>query len=523
MLAKTFNSLTSLEKKILIAAFIIFLSAFALRASFYYIDNTKVIASQGGEYREGIVGQPVFINPVLPTTEADRDISQLIFGNLKDITESTRRSEDGTIWNIRIFDDLRWHDGERVTSDDILFTLETIQNRDARSILYSSFQGITAERVSELEIKFTLQAPYAFFEEEHLTNLYIIPKHIFEDIPVQNFRLSTYGLNPVGFGPYQSDGFVKDDRGVIQSFNLKAYREGLIGPNIERITFKFFKDEEELINAYNSGKIDGFGLSSHEILSGEEGEKIDTRHELYNLKSSRYYAIFINQTLSGRELKDVDVREALSRSVSREEIINEIFGGYAIPLYGPTFLTAESPGSYDPELLQDLELNITLPDEPFLLKTANLLKTEWESLGAIVTLTPLSLKDIQEKVLKNTDYEMLMFGNITGASNDLFSFWHSSRRFYPDQNLSLYQSDTTDSLLEAFRKDFDKSTRNARLAEISDRIAASYPAIFLYSPDYIYVSAPNLRGFSNTKIMNTSSDRFSDITNWYVKTNRVWK
>lgn len=523
MISKIFNSLTSLEKKILIAAVIVFLSAFALRASFYYMDNTKVVASQGGEYREGIIGQPVFINPVLPTTEADRDISHLIFDNLKDIAESIRRSEDGTMWNIRIFDDLRWHDGERVTTDDIIFTLETIQNRDARSILYTSFQGVSAKRVSALEIEFTLQAPYAFFEEEHLTNLYIIPKHIFEDIPVQNFRLSTYGLNPIGFGPYQSDGFVKDDRGVIQFFSLKAYKTGLVKSNIDRITFKFFKDEEDLISAYNAGKIDGFGLSSHEILSGEEAKKISARHELYSLKSSRYYAIFINQTLGDRKLKDGDVREALSMSVSREEVINKIFGGYATPLYGPTFLTTETSGSYDPELLQDLKLNITLPDEPFLLKTAELLKTEWESLGATVTLTPLSLKTIQEKVLKNTDYEMLMFGNITGASNDLFSFWHSSRRFYPDQNLSLYQNNGTDDLLEAFRKDFDTSTRSIRLAEISDRIAANYPAIFLYSPDYIYVSAPNLRGFSNTKIMNTSSDRFSDINNWYVKTDRVWK
>ena len=524
MILKAAKTLSLFEKKVLLAALIVFACAGALKSAFYVLDHTKIVQAYGGEYREGITGQPVFINPVIPTTETDRDMSRLIFGNLSDIAQGIKRSDDGKTWNVRIRDDVKWHDGETVTSDDVIFSAQTIQNKDAASYLYSSFQGISAERISELEIKFVLQAPYAFFEDEHLKSLYIIPKHIFGDLPVQNFRLSIYGLRPVGFGPYKVGGFTKDDKGIIQSFRLAANKNYFLGePKITALTFKFFRNEDELIDAYNTGKIDGFGLSSYEKLAGDKPAEIKIRHTLNAFKSSRYYAIFINQSLAGKELKNMKVREALSRTLDRAGIVNNIFDSYASPLYGPTIYTKEAAGAYDPALIAGLTLNITVPEESFLVKTANEVKIAWEKLGATVNVAVFPLKTVQDTVLKNTDYELLMFGNITGEANDLFSFWHSSRRFYPDQNLSLYQNSKTDKLLENFRKDFNGATRKERLATLSDAIAADYPAVFLYSPDYIYVSTPNLRGFDTAQLMNTSSDRFGSIGNWYLRTKRVWR
>src|SRR3989344_558266 len=522
-----------------VAAVTLFVSG-SIVASFYYLDSTTVAEARGGEYREGVVGQPVFINPVIPVTEADRDMSRLIFGSLYDIATSIKRSEDGKTWNVRIQEGWKWHDGKNITSDDVIFTLGIIQNKDARSYLYSSFQGVEAERISELEIKFRLQAPYAFFEDEHIKTLMVIPKHIFGDSEVQNLRFSKFGLNPIGFGPYKAVDFEHDDRGVIQTFrliknddygNLPAGRtDGQTKkPNIAGFIFKFFHTEKELVSAYNSGQIDGFGLNSAENLVVSTDSKfkgkdaINIRHNVHELKSSRHYAIFINQGLGGKELKNIKGREALSRSVDRQLLVKEALGSYGSVIYGPTVLTMEKSGSYDPLLLNGLELAIVVPDESFLVKTAEIVKTTWERLGAKVELSVLPLKAVQEDILRNTNYEMLMFGNIAGASNDLFSFWHSSRRFYPDQNLSLFQNKKVDAMLEAFRKDFDETTRTERLRALSDAIAAEHPAVFLYSPDYVYISTPNLGGFSDLKIVNNSSDRFLDIVSWHLKTKRVWK
>ena len=521
-----FGVLSRLEKTIFTGALIVTAVSAMILTALALENNTIEIASRGGSLREGLIGQPVFINPIIPLTDADREISRIVFSGLKDLSESIKVSDSGRIWTVRLKENILWNDNEPLTSDDVIFTLETILNKDAHSPLYQSFQGVTAERISQLEIKFTLQSPYAFFEEEHLKKLSIIPKHIFGDLPVQNFRLSIYGLKPIGTGPYEVVSFSKDDKGIINSLYLKANENYWKGaPNISELYFRFYKDEKELINAYNSGEINSFLLSSAEALNSSGGidNAIKVKHELYPLNSSRYYAVFINQALSDKALKNINVRAALSEAIDREALVNTVFGSYVKLVYGPTLLTTQPADKANLSVLKDLNLTITLPEEDFLVKTGDILKTQWEAAGAIVNIVPLSLKNLQEKILKNTDYSMILFGNTSGESNDLFSFWHSSQRFYPDQNLALYQNKKVDSLLESYRKNLDPETRQAALKKISDAIAADIPAIFLYSPDYLYIATPRLHGFDNTKTIGTAADRFDGIEKWYTQTRRVWE
>lgn len=482
--------------------------------------KTHVVAAEGGEFQEGIIGQPVFINPVIPTTEVDRDIARVVFSSVSEIAESIKRSEDGETWNVRIRENIFWHDGERLTVDDIIFTLEVIQDPDSRSPLHASFQGVAAERVSELEVRFVLQNTYVFFENDHLKNLRVIPKHIFNDIPVQNIKLSSFGLNPIGSGPYKAESFEKNSDGIITNFRLTANKDFFTGkPNIRTIVFKFYKNSEELIRAYNLGQIDAFGMQTAEPL-GENN--IYIRNTAHYLESPRYYAVFINQSLAPEALKEIEVREALTATVDRNRIIEDVFLSHAAPMFGPTPITQNQIEEYDTEFLNELEISLTVPDEPFLAKTANILKENWETHGARVNVLIFSLKNIQENVLRNSDYEMIIFGNITKENQDLFAFWHSSRRFYPDQNLALYQNDTIDELLEDFRKTFDDDERFDTLTKISNTIAGDVPAVFLYSPRYVYITAPRLGGLDESIIMNTSDDRFTDVDKWYVKTKRAF-
>lgn len=515
-----FAVLSKKERLALIGALVVCAIAGVLSGIFWFYAKTEVVPAYGGTFREGIVGQPVFINPVMPATEIDRDISRLVFSNLSDLSESITYSEDGRIWNVRLKEGLTWHDHEPLTSDDVVFTVDTVQDPDSRSPLYASFQGVAAERISEREIQFVLQNPYAFFAQDHLQNLGIIPRHIFDEIPVQNYNIIVDGRHPVGSGPYTVADYVIDEgKRTITSIALESY-DGYFGemPYISNITLKFYKSKDELIKAYNGGDIDGFGLSTTEALS----ENLTIRNRLHFFKSPRYYALFINQSLAPAELQDINVRRALSGTIDRARIVSDIFQGDATLLYGPTSMNQDPSGDFDPALLAGLQLHIVVPAESFLERTAAIIKENWEAQGVEVLLETLSLKEIQENVLKNNGYEMILFGNIVKESQDLFSFWHSSRRFYPDQNLSLYQNSTVDTLLEEYRKSFDEEERKTYLETLSDEIATDIPAIFLYSPDYVYVAAPNVQGFNTAKPINTAADRFSDIGSWYIKTKRVF-
>jgi len=382
MLKNIFRVLSKKERLVMIGAILIFLASGGTKLFFYIEENTKSVADKGGEYIEGAVGQPVFINPIIPTTEADRDISRLVFSSLADIADSIKRSETGEIWNVRLKENILWQDSERLTSDDVIYTVNVIQDPESHSPLYPSFQGVAVERISELEVKFTLQSPYAFFENDHLKNLGIIPKHIFSDTSTSNLKLSAYGLKPIGSGMYKVKDYKIDDKGVVTTLTLEE-NKNFSGnkPNIGKITVNFYKNTDELTQAYNFGQIDGFGTNS-----SKDASKITIRNREYYLSSQRYYAIFINQNLGPKEFKNIKVREALNLSVDRQRIINEVFDSHATPFYGPTALTEKPKGTYDPALIKNLELNLIVPDEPFLAETGNIVKESWESAGAKVNL-----------------------------------------------------------------------------------------------------------------------------------------
>ena len=518
---KVLYSLTRKERLILYGAVAIFSISSLTYGGLFYKTKTYAVPSQGGTYREGIVGQPSFVNPIIPITETDRAISRLIFSSLEEMAESTKQSTDGKTWNVRLYDNIFWHDGRKITADDIVFTVDVIHNPDSRSPLRGSFDGVDVSRVSELEVQFSLQNPYTFFKEDHLRSLRPIPKHLFADLPVTNYQLTPYGLNPIGSGPYKVVSHEKDAGGFIKSFKLKANEAYFThSPYITNFAFKFFRKDSELISAYNLGQIDGFGLSTAEPL---KERPIIIRHSAHYLSSSRYYAIFINQSIAPEDLKKLSVRRALSGAVGRNELVDKVFDGRAIPFFGPTSIAGNVFTSYDPESIKNLELDLIVPDEPFLIQTAEEIKVDWEALGAKVNLVKRSLRDIQEDVLRNTNYEMILFGNIVKEGNDLLAFWHSNERFYPGLNLALYQDSDTDSLLEEYRRTFDVTTRANLLEQISSRISADVPAIFLYSPDYVFITTPTLQGVDDARIINTSDDRFADVSEWFVKSKRTFR
>ena len=96
-------------------------------------------AAPGGVYTEALVGAMGRLNPMLDwNNSADRDIDRLLFSGLMkfdshglpqpDLADSWGSSADGTVYNFSIRPNAIWHDGEPVTSDDVIFTIELIKS-----------------------------------------------------------------------------------------------------------------------------------------------------------------------------------------------------------------------------------------------------------------------------------------------------------------------------------------------------------------------------------------------------------
>ncbi|MFA6136247.1 MAG: ABC transporter substrate-binding protein [Candidatus Paceibacterota bacterium] len=532
------KSFSTKERLVFIGSFVVLVVCFVLLLSQIIATTTLSTAGEGGTYIEGVVGQPSFINPVLakPNTP-DRDLVALTFASVKDISENIKNDKSFKTWTIRIKENARWQDETPITSDDIIFTVQTIQNPDTLSPLFSDWQNIKVSRISEREVEFSLPGSYALFDSL-LKELRPIPKKIFADLSASNIKLSIYNLEPFVSGPFAYKSLDKKKDGFITEYELErndAYRSIGRLPNIDNFVIKFFENEDSLIKEYNLGTIDGFlkteGIATDRITINSSIEKIPT---------NKYYALFINPN-ANKNLASKNLRTALASAINISSIITDSFDNYATAQKGPLPSTVngysqniENYTSFDQELskkiLEEIKwkynedsLTITIPSNDLLKSVAQKIKDDWQAVGIQTKIKEIDPQTINEDVIKTRNYEILLFGNISSATPDLFSFWHSSQKFYPGLNLSLYENSTVDSLLESLRKiaEYD-SKRIEKLEEIQKIISGELSAIFLVSPQYLYIHKTSRPGII-IKTISLPEDRFSQITDWYVKTKRIFK
>ncbi len=543
------NAFSKKERLTFFGSLALFIIATIYVSANFVRANTIFEPVAGGQYTEGKVGQPVFINPVIASTDADSDIIELVFASINDLKDGDIDIENsGRVWKLRIKGDISWQDGSPITSDDIIFTIKAIQDPDANSSLFPDWQGVKTERVSSREIKLILSAPYVFFENT-LINLRPIPKHIFGDIPFSNIRLSDYNLiDPVGSGPFKFYDLKKRRDGFITDYEL-VKNESYFNQNpyLDKFTFKFYTSEKDAINAFNGGAINGLGAVSYGNL-----DEITAPHKTEAVNMPRYYGIFFNQSVNP-VLKDISVRKALDLAIDRERIIKDIFKEMAIPLIGPlapgingysdNFFKQQNEFSADKakDLLEAsgwrissdnvrenseknarLEFSLILPEIPFIIDSAKMIREDWQKIGVKINLDIKPNDEIFSDTIKPRDYEMILFGNIYGKNPDLFSFWHSSQKFHPGLNLALYENKDVDFLINSIRTDFSADNRKEKMLQAQSLIKNGYPAIFLFSPPYIYIQSKSLNGFEE-KILPLPSGRLENIENWYTKTERVFK
>jgi peptide/nickel transport system substrate-binding protein len=521
----------------------------------FYFSRTKAVPAYGGEYIEGIVGQPQHINPVLSSSNnADDDIAQILYSGLlkydaqgklmSDLTESYDISEDKLTYTFRLRKNVSWHDGKFLTANDVLFTVNLITDPAYKSPLRYNWQGIETNLIDDYTIAFSVKNPYAGLLSNFTFG--VLPKHVWENISADQFPLADLNLEPIGSGPYKFSSFQKDSNGNIISYKLLAnpnYYQGK--PYISKITFNFYPDEDSMLEAYNKKEISG--ISS---LTAQKAEEIKLQQSTlaHRFNVPRYFAVFFNQTKSLPLAAD-EVREALAYATDRGEIIREVLSGSGQEVYGPILPGmagyAEEIGRRELDLerankllddngwsrgedgirskngtVLEIELSTTEWDE--LQQTAEIIRNEWEKIGARVSVNVLGISDIQQNYIRPREYDALLFGQILGADPDPYSFWHSSQKKDPGLNLSLFGDNKSDELIESGRTEFNQEKRAGIYREFQEILAKEVPAVFLYSPSYLYPVNKKVEGIGIDNLVSPP-ERFSDVNLWHIKTKRVWK
>jgi len=601
-LQRVLNPKQSLMLKGLAALIVI--SLIFIVFNFYY-RNFLPTPRVGGEYIEGLFGAPQYINPILSqTNDVDADISRLVFSGLMrydrdlqivpDLAASWQESEDKKTYTFVLKENVKWHDDQGVSADDVVFTFQSIKDPDFKSPLLISLRGVEIEKIDDLTVKFILPGPYPSFLE--VLTVGILPEHIWGEIPPINAHLTEYNLKPIGTGPWQFEKLTKDRLGNIKSYalipNLNYYGPK---PYLQKITFKFYPDFETGVSALKNHSIEGISFLPKDLKTSLGGKK-DIKY--YSFYLPQYTAVFFNQK-ANEILKEKNVRKALALSINKSKILSEalqlegeIIDGPILPVsispdpatkieFNPNLAnqildeagwqritpqdyqdfiakqeaekqnqdnqkteaeknveakptsTAEvtpeeknkeeaQPAFYRKKDNKILAVTLTTVNQPENDKAARLIQEFWQNIGVKVDLQIVEGSKISREVIKPRNYQILLFGIIVGSNPDPYPFWHSSQAQDPGLNLALWANRDVDNLLEDAKKATDQETLTKDYQKFYNILAEELPAIFLYNPTYTYVTAPKIKGLNIDRII-TPADRFNNIEDWYIKTQRTWQ
>lgn len=527
--------------------------------------NTSFMVSvpvRGGTINEGIIGTPRFINPVLASTDADKDLVSLIYSGLMrknsegdmvpDLAESVDVSENGLTYTFKLKEKIFFHDGEIIDTDDVAFTINEIKDPVIKSPKKANWDGVTINKIDDRTIEFTLTQPYASFLEN--MSVGILPMHLWEGSPIE---LNTHNENPIGSGPYKIKKINKTSSGVFSSYELTSFSKFILGePYIKNLTLKFYNNETELINALTKGQVDQISSISPENTAPlkDENYRIETR------VLPRIFGMFFNQN-QNQIFTDKNVLKAMNLAINKDRIVNEVLLGYGVAIEDPVLpsmlsydklenkkeisqeeniqkaqellaknnWTKNSEGFLEKKTtvnnkttLTPLEFSISTSNAPELAKTAELIKQDLELIGMKVEIKTFDVGNLNQIVIRPRKYDALLFGQIINNEGDLFAFWHSSQRTDPGLNIAMYTNAKVDKLLEDASKTIDENTRIKKYAEFGEEIKKDLPAVFIYSPNFIYVVSKDLEGFNLSKIVNLE-ERFKNVYTWSIKKEKVWK
>ena len=524
---------------------------------------TVEVPTSGGTLREGLIGLPHTINPVLAVTDADRDLTSLVYAGLTkyshgelvpDLASGWTVSSDGLTYSFTLRPNLKFQNGAPLTAADVLFTIEKVQDRALKSPQAADWVGITATSSSPLNVTFILKQPYNAFLTN--TTLGILPKAIWGNVSDDQFIFSEYNISPIGAGPYRVAGIDRDQGGIPIDYRLTAW-DGRkdVRPLISELDFYFYPDLDHALSALNSGNID----SLPSVPPAAAAALVSNTGELYTAVTaplSRIFGVFFNQNVNPI-LADSKVRQALSMAIDRRAIVETVLLGYGVPINSPlpvgmlntsaTSTAAAVPAAdingaaslleqdgwqkgadgiytkkFSKTSTKTLSLSIYTADAPDLKQAADMVANAWTKLGVDVSVKVFEPSDLYQNVIRTRQYDALLFGEAIGKDDDLYAFWHSSERNAPGLNVAMYANTRADRLLENIRAATSSEDRTDLESQFEKEIATDVPAVFLYSPDFIYAVPRSLHGLE-LRDMTQAGDRFADITDWYIETEKVWK
>ena len=359
----------------------------------------------------------------------------------------------------------------------------------------------------------------------------ILPKHEWKNLTDEQLTLSDYNIHAIGSGPYKIDD-ITTNSGIPDVLTLSSHQKYTLGrPYIDTIIISTYQNEKYLLRAFQNDDIDRI----HGITSDKIDDLEMTPQAIHTSLLPRTFAIFFNPNKSPI-LSDKNVRIALQMAINKQAIVDEVLHKYGKVINDPyPFDEDVSEPVYDINKAKDLllnnkslkkgtttlELTLATANTEEMKKVAEMIKNDWEKIGVHAELAIYEVTDLNQTVIKERDFQVLLFGTITQTGSDLYAFWHSSQRTYPGLNISNYVSKKLDTNLEILRSSSDELMRISAYENVKKEFNEEVPGIFLFAPSLIYATNDTISTILPKNSFDNSS-RFTLIESWYKYIDYVW-
>ena len=543
------------EIMIWLAAIALLIAGLGIQYSWNSQGSKKDGAKSGGVYVEGVIGNISTLNPLLAASEPEQAVSRLLFSSLynydvtgalhTDLAESMTVKDD-KVYTIKLRNAV-WHDGKKLTAEDVVYTINLIKNPQVRSPLRVNWLDISARAIDDSTVEFMLPAVYAGFS--HALTFPVIPKHILQSVSPSSMREADFSSNPVGSGPFavkrvQTSESTSSTDVVRMEPNTKYY--GAVS-TLSRLELRAYGNESLLVKAVNSGEVSAASGLSLSAADNIKSKQYSTEHWLLN---KGVYLLMNNRS---QTLQDARVRRAL-RYATDTSSIRATVGDNVARLDTPILqsqIAQKLPAAPDynldkaKALLKEagwtynqgqwkgkdgrpLAVAVTTSsgrDE--YKKIVDALKQQWSKLGVDVQLreidTSSTTTSFVQSVLQPRDYDALLYELELGADPDVFAYWHSSQASASGYNFANYSNRTVDNDLVGGRSRTNSALRAAKYIQFVNQWLNDAPAIGLYQSVGSYVLNNGASIVEPRGSLNTMNNRYADVTTWSTGKASVYK
>ena len=512
---------------------IIVIISLALTQAFWYTQSYSVQAFvDGGTYIEATLGQVKSLNPLFASTNSEKVLSRLMFSTLSTVDYSGHvglglaasivPDSTGKVWTVTIKDDLKWSDGQPITLDDVLFTVNLIKDPTINTIYDSNFAGVSIERVEDTLV-FALPSSYADFDST--LNVPILPEHILGETPSGQLMEHNFSTNPVTSGAFSfnamqsvsSDG----ERIIYLAANPYYYKSK---PMLGSFAIHTYPGLDQIVQAVASSEV-----TATAELSASYRDQFPTEL-IYEKQTAIASGVFAFLNVTSGLLNNVTVRQAIRQGINIDEIRSVL--DYEVPLDYP-ILESEIELKTYPELpaynldaakqkiaaagLAGQTLRLATIDTGYFPALAEQFQTQLTELGFSVKVdiyTPS--QEFLLNVVQARNYDILLYEVELGADPDPFPYYHSSQASSSGLNLSNYANSLVDDLILGARTSMNPDTRTAKYENFLTRWVDDVPAIGIYQASMVYYFNKNVRTFSEDDRLVYPVDRFGDVEYWAV-------